>query len=222
MSMNEKIIKIKPYAKHHGLFIVLSSVMSLAIIIVVSLFVWQQAKFSLMFLIALSLAMLLLGFSKLLEPNFSIKITPKQLTYLHRKGQWQLDWQAIKSINLISNTHGLTLETLDYLGVSLTSTDEIIGHISPRLANQLIHEQKPLLAYSLRSGLITSEQAIVNFDSYTNQQGEEIFGPIAGFLHQCDVLNLALGSHLFIAQINVDRPLNEFVTLLKHCQRTST
>ncbi len=219
--MNTPIIKIKPVIKHHGLFICSVSILCLIILLITSQFIWSQAKLSLMFLISFALVMLFLGISKLLEPNYSLLLTPTLFRYEHKRGHWQLPWSAIKTINTVSNTRGIELEQLAYFGIALHSIDSLAANISPRLANQLIHEQKPLLIYCVNAGLIAPAQAVVNFDRYTTSEGEQLVGPIAGFLHQAVVLHGALGAHLYIAQSNIDRSIEDCVDLLNACKKSS-
>jgi hypothetical protein len=219
--MTPHLIKIKPIIKHHGLFICLVSIFCLIVLVIISQFIWLQAKLPLMFLISFSAVMLFLGICKLLEPKYSLLLTPDLCRYQHKKGHWQLPWHEIKAINTVTNTRGINLEQLAYVGVTLHNIDTLIASITPRLANQLIHEQKPLLAYCLSAGLITQQQATLNFEWYTSSKGEKLFGPTAGFLHQCHVLHDALGAHLFIAQINIDRSIEECVELLKRCKASS-
>ena len=219
--MTTPIIKIKPIVKHHGLFICVLSFLCLILLTIVSQFIWHQAKISLMFLISFAVVMLFLGISKILEPQYSLLLTPTLCRYQHKKGQWQLAWTEIKAVNTVNNTRGIEREELAYVGITLHNIDALIANISPRLANQLIHEQKPLLVYCVNAGLMTQQQATLNFDVYTSNKGEKVFGPIAGFLHQCQVLNQALGAHLFITEVNIDRSIEECVALLKSCRVNS-
>ncbi|WP_286234116.1 DUF2982 domain-containing protein [Thalassotalea sediminis] len=219
--MTQPIILIKPKIKCHGLFITLISLLALLIITLFSQFYWQDAKFVLMFLILASIAGVTLGVVKLLEPKVSFYITPKYLKFKHRKGQWQLSWQHIMSIRPLTNAKGIVLDELNYIGLTLDNIESIKDKISVRLANHLIHEQQPLVTYCVANKLIKPEQAVINFEPYRCENGDKIKGPIAGFLHQCQTLKAALGSHLFITDGNVDRSLTEFSALLRHCKTAS-
>lgn len=214
-------IRIKPKVKSHGLFITVFALVSLMILGVVGYLFWWQAKLVLMFLFTIAMAGLTLGLTKLMEPNFSFSLSPKQLKFNHRKGHWQINWRNISRIFPITNTVGIDRQELNYIGLSLLSLDDLKSNISIRLANHLIHEQQPLLTYCVANELIKPEQGVINFESYHCDNGEELKGPIAGFFHQCKMLKQALGAHIYIAEGNVDRPLEDFAVLLRQCQTAS-
>jgi len=215
-------INIKPKAKCNGLFITLVCIGLLLLITVVSQFYWQEARFALMFLILASLSGLTLGILKLLEPDISFVLSPKRIAFNHRKGQWQLKWKNILRIKPITNTFGMTQEKTRYIGLTLSSLDQLKHSISLRLANHLIHEQMPLLNYCVSRELIPAEKAVINFEVYTCDDGTEVKGPLAGFFHQSQTLKQALGAHIFINDSYIDRDLEEFSVLLKECKQAST
>lgn len=219
--MKQPEIRIKPKVKCNSLFITLIGVGSLLLAMLVSQVYWQDAKILMMLLIALSLAITTLGILKMLEPNTSFYLSPQTVLFKHRKGYWQLHWHQIRAIQPITNTCGVELQQLNYIGLTLNSIEDIKDHISLRLANHLIHEQQPLITYCVSRELIKPEQAIINFEVFKCQDGQEIKGPLAGFLHQCQVLKQALGAHIYIANGNIDRSLNEFAALLKQCKAAS-
>lgn len=219
--MDQPEIRIKPQAKCNSLFITLLGFSSLLLAALMSQYYWQSAKFFLMLMIGLSLAVMTLGILKMLEPETSFYISPQKLLFQHRKGRWQLNWQNIRAIHPVTNTHGIVREELNYIGLTLNSLEDLKDYISLRLANHLIHEQQPLMVYCVSHELIKPEQAIVNFEVYKCRNGEEIKGPLAGFLHQCQILKQALGAHLFIANGTIDRPLNDFAVLLRECKAAS-
>ncbi|MDO6425947.1 DUF2982 domain-containing protein [Thalassotalea sp. 1_MG-2023] len=219
--MTSPIITIKPKAKCHGLFITLASLVALLIITLFSQFYWQQARFVLMFLILASIAGITLGVLKLLEPKTSFFLSPQCLKFQHRKGYWQLEWQQILAIRPLTNARGIVLDDLNYIGLAIDNIDTFKDKISARLANHLIHEQRPLVTYCVANKLIKPEQAVINFEPYKCNNGEQIKGPIAGFLHQCQTLKQALGAHLFITDGNIDRSLTEFAALLRDCKTSS-
>lgn len=161
------------------------------------------------------------GIVKLLEPRVSFYLTPQLLTYQHRYGRWQIGWQSIVALAPIRHTLGLQIDDLPYLGIRLKSLEQLIDNISPRLANRLIHEQRPLLVYCIRSQLMSMEQGVINFEPFLLSDGSQIKGPLAGFLHQCAALHKALGYHLFIPASAIDRDLVEFASLLRNCKRAA-
>ena len=150
---------------------------------------------------------------KLAEPKYSLIITSKALTFYHRHGYWKFNWQQIRNIHSVTNTVGITREELNYVGIKLNSVESLVENISLRLANRMIHEQKPLLQYCIKQQLITFEQGIINFEPYVLTNGDIIKGPLAAFMHHSEVLHQALGAHLFIAASNLNGSINDFVVL---------
>ncbi|MGB1262323.1 MAG: DUF2982 domain-containing protein [Cognaticolwellia sp.] len=206
-------IKIKAIARHHGLFITLIGLIALFIVAVLCGYYWQHARFPLMFMLLACLVTIFVGLLKLAEPKHSLVLSPTTLSFYHRHGGWQLRWRQIHNIHSVTNTTGITREELNYVGIKLTSIDAIATGISLRLANRLIHEQKPLIHYCVKRQLISLEQGILNFEPFVLSDSTVIKGPLAAFLHHSQVLHQALGAHLFIAANNLNSPIEGFVLL---------
>ena len=211
-------ITIKPSANRHRLFLTFTGILTLIFFISIGNYFWQQARLILIFGIMVGIVTCILGLFKLFEPKVSFLITPKSITHLHKYGQWELDWQSIKSIGLVKETFGIETEELPYVALSLTSLNTLAQHITPRLASRLIHEQNALLIYCLSRQLITSEQSGINFEPFTLSDGRLAKGPVAAFLHQSQLLQQALGYHLFIHAGSIDRSTEDFCQLLRQCK----
>lgn len=206
-------IKIKAIARHHGMFITLSGFIALLLVAILCSYFWQQARLPLMFMLLACFVTIFIGLLKLAEPKHSLIVTPDILTFYHRYGHWQFNWQQIRNIHSVTNTVGINRDELNYVGIKLNSIEMIADNISLRLANRMIHEQKPLLHYCIKNQLITLEQGIINFEPYQLSNGRIIKGPLAAFLHHSQVLHQALGAHLFISANNLNGPINNFVVL---------
>lgn len=207
------LIKIKAMSRHNGLFITLMGTILLVIIISISSFYWQQFRFPLLFLILVSLVTIFIGLLKLAEPKHSLIFSPKTLLFYHRHGQWQLPWLCIRNIFPVTNTYGVNKVSLNYVGIRLEKLQNIQNKITPRLANRLIHEQKPIIEYCIKHQLISFDQGIINFEPFIFDNGEVIKGPIAAFLYQSDILFAALGAHLFIPRTSLNTDIEDFVQL---------
>lgn len=206
-------IKIKAIARHHGMFITLIGFVALLVVTLFCSHFWLQARLPLMFMLLACFVTIFIGLLKLAEPKHSLMLTPETLTFNHRHGCWQFNWQQISNIHCVTNTVGITREELNYVGVKLTSIDLIAENISLRLANRMIHEQKPLLQYCIKQQLISFDQGILNFEPYLLKNGEVIKGPLAAFMHHSEILHQALGAHLFISASNLNGSINDFVVL---------
>ncbi|AZQ86051.1 DUF2982 domain-containing protein [Colwellia sp. Arc7-635] len=213
MTINNTPIRIKAIARHHGLFITLTGLCALILVAWCCSYYWQQARFPLLFMVLACLVTIFIGLLKLAEPIHSLILSPKTLIFNHRHGSWQFSWHQIRNIHSVTNTVGITREELNYVGIKLNSIEDLANNISLRLANRMIHEQKPLIQYCIKHQLLTFEQGILNFEPYVLTSGEIVKGPLAAFLHHSEVLHQALGAHLFIAASNLNSSINDFVYL---------
>lgn len=222
MTTPSPFINIKAKANHHAVFLMLLAVVIFSITLILSQYYWRSHRLILIFIYLLALVILFTGLLKRSEPSVSIALTPQGIQYHHRHGNWTLNWQQIQSMNTIKEVVGLTSVTLPYVGIRLKSVDSLVDHISPRLANRLIHEQRPLLSFSVMQQLLTLEEVQLNFSPYILESGKQIKGPLAAFLHHCQILQKGLGYHLYIPESSTDREIDDFSQLLKQCQRYST
>jgi len=221
MNASLPCITIKAKAKNHGLFLLCLGCALLLIALLFSVFFWQQTKLTLIFINLVALVTCLTGLVKLMEPKFSFLITPAALCYQHRHGKWHLLWQDILRIHPVSETCGIEVQALPYLGIRLKNIECLVGNISPRMANRLIHEQRPLTLYCLLNNLMTLEQGTMNFMPYKLADGTTIKGPLACFFHHSCALQKALGYHLFIPDTAIDRDLADFSRLLGQCKNAT-
>jgi hypothetical protein len=121
----------------------------------------------------------------------------------------------------MNETLGVNQLQLPFIGIRLSAIATLVNSISPRLANRLIHEQRPLLAIAIRLKLITLDQSQLNFSPFILANGQIIKGPLAAFMHHSSVLHEALGYHLFIPESALDRDLNAFCVLLNQCKQST-
>ncbi len=221
MSASSPVIKIKARAKKHSRFLILIGSVLMLVTIVLSHYYWQALRLVLIFLILLSLIIIMTGLLKRLEPKYSLLLNPLGMDYCHRYGHWHLNWQQIRNINHIKETSGLDRLELPYIGIRLYDLDSLANQISPRLANRLIHEQKPLIAFAIIHQLLSLEQGQLNFSPYQLSSGKVVKGPLAAFLHHSQAIYTGFGYHLVIPESNTDRELHEFCQLLKQCQSSA-
>jgi hypothetical protein len=217
----ERIVKIKAIARHNGMFITLLGFIALLLIAFLSSYFWQQARLPLMFLLLASCVAIFIGLLKLAEPQHSLILSSDNICFYHRHGNWQLQWHQLQNVHGVTNTVGVSREELNYVGIKLFSLDVLVDNISLRLANRLIHEQKPLIQYAVKHNLITFQQGIINFEPFQLTSGETVKGPLAAFLHHSLILHQAFGAHIFIAANNLNGPVNNFVVLANNYLRNT-
>lgn len=216
------IINIKAQANHHAMFLIVVGVTLFFCVLILAQWYWRQYQLVVIFAYLTTLVITFTGIVKHMEPNFSFSLTPEKITYHHRHGQWQLYWQQIRRIDVVNETVGLERLILPYIGIKLENLEQLLGNISPRMANRLIHEQKPLISFAIRYQLMQLEQGIIHFEPYKLANGKKVTGPLAAFLYHSQALNNALGYHLFIPATSTDRELNNFCQLLKDCKNSAT
>jgi energy-coupling factor transporter transmembrane protein EcfT len=215
------IINIKAQANHHAMFLLLIGWVLLLLTLLVSQYYWQTLRLVLMFIILVAIVVMITGLAKYLQPKFSYQLTPETLEYRHIYGEWHLAWQQIQAIKPIREVHGLNTIDLPYIGIRLINLEVLAQQISPRLANRLIHEQKPLLKFAFVQQSLSLEQIQIDFTPYPLQSGTQVSGPIGAFLHHCQNLQSALGYHLYLPETSMDRELDDFYQLLSRCQHAS-
>lgn len=221
MTTPEPFINIKAKANLHALFLIVLAIVIFTLTCIVSQYYWRSHRLILIFFYLLSLVIFFTGLLKRSEPKISLLLSPQRIQFYHRYGNWTLNWQQIQTINTINEVVGFSTITLPYIGIRLKNIDALAEQISPRLANRLLHEQRPLLSFSLMQQLLSSEEAELNFTPFTLQSGKIIKGPIAAFLHHCQSLHKGLGYHLYIHESSTDREIDDFCQLLKQCQHYS-
>jgi len=221
MIIKSPTINIKAKARHHALFLIIVASLLTLITLFLSQHFWHQYRLVLMFIYLTALVILITGLAKKLEPTFSFNLSPKGIKYNHRYGHWFVSWQQIQRISLIKETSGLAQIELPYLGIKLKRLDDLTEQISPRLANRLIHEQKPLISLAVLQGLLSLEESLLNFNGFTLSSGQIIKGPLAAFLYHCQALHNAFGFHLYLPESSTDRELNDFCSLLKNCMSSA-
>ncbi|RUO26465.1 DUF2982 domain-containing protein [Aliidiomarina minuta] len=214
---------IHPHTKRNGMTFCLLGAGALLLILYVHhnvvLLPWPLR----LTLLAFALITLALGVAKLLEPATSLRISPQQITFLHRKGQWQLSWDDILRFDIPRVHRGLELQELPFLGFRLSSYDALLKQLSPRLAVHLLMEQRQLMIMALRSEKPAHKPYTDYFDVpdyFKSESGQVYRGVLATFAVRMQLMRELLGYDLYISQNAFDRPLEEFKTLLVELQTT--
>lgn len=160
---------------------------------------------------------LVLGVSKLVEPDISFEISSEGVLFCHRKGQLAFSWDNVQRMDIPKVTQGLDLTELPYVGVKLKQINPVLDEISPRLATGLVSEQRPLLmtAATQADDIEPLETQMSAEFTPLEVNGERYRGVLAMFGHRCEFLNQTMGYHLYLPADSIDRPLREFVGLLR-------
>ncbi|WP_108947065.1 DUF2982 domain-containing protein [Shewanella halifaxensis] len=219
--MKDNEILIKPVVKRNGL--TFSFLGSLGVVAGISLFLFGSEFFAPgIVCFALGAIALVLGFSKLAEPEVSLKLTNEGFTYFHRRGQVSVAWENVQRIDRPRVTQGIDTIALPYIGVKVKHMSPVLEVISLRLAAGLLTEQRPLLmtASTQEEDLsVLENQMSAEFTPFI-EDNDRFKGVLAMFGHRSRLLGSHLGYHLYISTDALDRPANEFIALMNQCKHS--
>ncbi|MBT0586116.1 DUF2982 domain-containing protein [Alteromonas oceanisediminis] len=220
MSGSEQSITIRASSKRNGITTVLIGCGLLLLSFFVMTVLPAVLFLAGVFIASAGIVGLVMGWFKIREPNFSIELTPQGICYFHRNGQWQVDWDNIQRIDAPRVTRGIELKDLEMVGIRLKDVEPVVMSISPRLATNILMEQRPLLLQNPDDNCTTGTCAgsdLLEDDKYKLPSGQVLRGVQAMFANRTQRLRERLGYDLYIAAAELDRPVSEFVTLLRSC-----
>lgn len=221
--MNTPEQHIHPHTKRNGLTFCLAGLAAFMLILFVHHHIVELPWPLRLALQAFSLITLALGIAKILEPATSLRISPQHITFLHRKGQWQLSWDDILRFDIPRVHRGLELQELPFLGFRLSNYDNLLKQLSPRLAVHLLMEQRQLMVMALRSEKPANKAYTDYFevpDYFKSEDGQVYRGVLATFAVRMQLMRELLGYDLYISQNAFDRPIEDFKALLVQLQST--
>jgi len=218
----EKRLQITPHTKRNGLAITLFA----AILILVLLYL-NQSTLNVplaVFIAGFGFALVTgaLGVAKLLEPPTSLQITPEEIQYIHRKGQWTLRWDDIVRFDIPRVRRGLEQHELPFIGFRLHSYDQFLQQLSPRMAVHLMIEQRQLMGVALRSEKPAHRDYAEYYDVPTRWKspaGKTYTGVYASFAARMEYMRELLGYDLYISQNAFDRDPESFRAFLNELQQ---
>ncbi|WP_394176068.1 DUF2982 domain-containing protein [Thalassotalea litorea] len=213
-----KSLNIRAINKRNGLFLTALGVLLLLCVAMVAVYWWDTFKVQLIFLYLACFVVFFLGVLKLKEPDYSYHLNAEGITHYHRCGSWHIVWSNIQRVGLVKPDQHSLEQRLSYTGIKLKNLQALADAISPRLANRLLHEQKPLLMVALRHGQLDMQESVINFEPFT-VNGKRYRGPLAAFLHRSQALQKAFGYHIYLSDDTLDRHPDEFIQLLKQAMK---
>lgn len=174
------------------------------------------------FLTSASIVSLLIGWFKLREPQFSIEISPDEICYHHRLGNWFLPWDNVQRIGCPRVQQGLEHVELEAVGFRLKTYGEFLRSVSPRLATHLLMEQRPLLLHKVDENCTTGgcyNHTFFDDKAYTAEDGQTFTGVKAMLANRMTELRSILGFDVFISAADIDREPAEFASFMRQCQQ---
>lgn len=219
----ERIVYVKPLTRAHGFGF---NALGLVIFAVTMFLLLTDtpiipAAYGLLFIA--SAALIFLGSAKIFEPPVSMTITPQEITYIHSRGTWCIDWANLLRFDIPRLHRGLELETMPYIGFRLHDIEPVLRKITPRLAVYLLSEQRHLLVAALRHERPDLREYSPYFevpDRYRSASGTEYRGVQAMFAVRCEHFRELLGYDLFVPAAALDRDPEDFITWLQQLKNT--
>ncbi|GGO65466.1 hypothetical protein GCM10010982_07340 [Bowmanella pacifica] len=215
-----EIIQIRAGAKRNGFSLCLFGIAGLFLSALWLMWLPDWLKLAGIFLTSASLVTILIGWLKVREPVFSFELTRKELKYLHRFGSWRLEWSNIQRVGIPRVRRGLTHQDMELVGIRLKDYEPLLAVISPRLASNILMQQRPLLLQGedCQTGQCYSE-TLLEKDRFKGASGKEYRGIVAMFANRMIRIREVLGYDLFVFASELDRSQEEFVALLNACQQ---
>lgn len=217
--MQTDVIEIKAEAKRNGFTTFLLGAAALIFSLGLAALLPIKFQISAVFLISASIVAMLIGWFKIREPHFSIQLSKQHIYYQHRHGHWTLDWSNVHRVGVPKVHHGLEHKSLAMVGIRLKDYAPLLHSISPRLATNLLMEQRPLLLQNKEdcaSGTCYS-QSLIESDNFKDESGKTYKGITAMLANRMTTLRRQLGYDLFISSGELDRTTEDFVALMNNC-----
>ncbi|WJG09992.1 DUF2982 domain-containing protein [Aliiglaciecola sp. LCG003] len=212
-------IKIRAVAKRNGLSTLIFGLLALMLSILLLALLPKSIYLLGIFALSASIVTMLIGWFKIREPQHSLELTKSHIHYHHRHGKWSVTWDNIQRIDVPKVTTGLDVLPLAMVGIKLRDYEPLLQVISPRLATNLLLEQRALLLQNnqcANGGCYNTD--LIENDSYKTANGKVLKGIPAMLANRMSKLRAALGFDLFISMGELDRSSEEFVELLRQCQ----
>lgn len=217
-SEESQSIKIRAASKRNGFTTFVVGVVVLVIAIILLALLPKSAYLVGIFALSGSIVTMLIGWFKMREPAHSIELTKSFIHYQHRHGKWRLDWANIQRIDVPKISQGFEQKPLSMVGIKIKDYQPLLNSISPRLATNLLLEQRALLLHN--NGCATGgcyNNDLIEDDRFKMPDGRFISGIPAMLANRMSKLRISLGFDLFISVAELDRSSDDFVALLKEC-----
>ena len=220
MSEHFEVITIKAIARHNTQTMLVSGVFGVAVSAVLANFFWHDYRIQIVMIFLVSFVCLLVGIFKHFEPQNSFELTPQQLSFFHRRGQLNIEWDNIMRIALPKITEGIETKELPYIGIKLKDS-EVLAKLPRRLANGLLLEQRDLYFLACQLEDIGFFDRQINDSPFKLANKDKVIGPVGAFLHRTAMLRKTFGFDVFIPTNACDREPQAFIELLKQCQNSA-
>lgn len=217
----ERRIDIKANSKGNGITSALigASALTIGFLLLVSL--PKHLVLLAIGVIAIGIIASVIGFYKIKEPAYSLTIDKEGVRYHHRHGSWFIGWDNIQRIDQPRVTRGIEQVDLHLVGFRLRQYPPFLADVSRRLMTNTLIEQRPLLMQNpdakCATGMCGADD-LIEKERFKLPDGTILEGIQGMFANRMDKLRDRLGYDVFINESELDRPVDEFVNLLRACQ----
>lgn len=215
----DDLIQIRASSKRNGFTSLLIGCVAMLVAVLLLALLPRDFYLIGIFTVSGAIVALLIGWFKLREPPHSLELSRSSILYMHRNGSWSVDWDNVLRIDTPKIATGIDQKSLSMVGIKLKDYAPLLANISPRLATNLLLEQRPLLLQknACNSGNCYSATMIED-DLFKLPDGSVVKGIPAMLGNRMQKLRELLGYDLFISAAELDRDAEEFVALLRQCQ----
>lgn len=177
-----------------------------------------------MTLIATILTTIIIGVSAVIviryicDSKYLFTLTFMHCQYHSRYGGWSTPWYNISQLGKAEISHQGWQQPLPWIGIKLNDYDDFIKNISPRLAARMIIEQRILLVMAIKNSDVenhTIEDVLFDDEPFQTPNGNIFKGLRAMLAHRMEYNRKFLGFDFFISEDTLDRPINDFIGLLR-------
>ncbi|WP_371826090.1 DUF2982 domain-containing protein [Photobacterium sp. GJ3] len=164
------------------------------------------------------LCLLLIGVQLNRQQPVGFTLTFMHIQYHSPQGGWMTKWQNIADIDRATISREGWYKPLPWVGVRLKQYDEFLDTISPRIASQILMEQRGLLIMAYKraeSPPHDIEDMLFDDKHYVSGSGKISKGLIAMLANRMRYNRELTGFDFFISEDLLDRPADDFIGLAR-------
>ncbi|EEZ41285.1 DUF2982 domain-containing protein [Photobacterium damselae] len=196
------------------------TIIAVALIIAFSALIYfvPGINVSLIALLFLAIFTLIALYSLTHSPSVIFSLTFMHMQFHSKTGGWLIQWNNVRAVGIA------TIETqgwhhkIPWIGIRLKNYDQFLNSICLRTASKIMTEQRDLLliAYKqIQSPQHELEDILFDDSVYIMEDGKELTGLLATLANRMRYNREYLGYDFFISDDLVDRPIDEFIGLIR-------
>ncbi|USD66396.1 DUF2982 domain-containing protein [Vibrio sp. SCSIO 43136] len=133
------------------------------------------------------------------------------------KGGWVIRWQDVEQIGVCTYQQEGWHQPLPWIGIKLNNYCHYLESICPRIATQILLEQRSLLYLGMKQAgnEVAFEDIVLDSQDYICNDGQVYTGLQAMLANRMRHQRAFFGYDIFIAQSDLERDIDEFVGLIR-------